>query len=118
LLYFLALANHQVWSEKDCYHEKELAKIACTKSIAIVGPYVRPRPGDKCCTTVKASDMVCICRKLSKEEERKISAVRLVDVAEDCKKPIPVGSIYASKSVMVYIYFFLKRFECYWDIVE
>ncbi|TVU30210.1 hypothetical protein EJB05_21820, partial [Eragrostis curvula] len=85
-------ATHEALGEHDCYHEKENVKVKCKKNLDIVSPYVRPRAGSKCCRTVRESDMVCVCRTLTRAEEDEISAVKLVDVADDCGKPVPVGN--------------------------
>ncbi|KAJ1271840.1 hypothetical protein BS78_06G156500 [Paspalum vaginatum] len=91
-LVFSMLGKHQVWGETDCYQEKESVKFECKNSIRNSGPYVLPRPGDRCCAVVEASDMACICRILDEEEEKTISAARLVRVAERCGNPLPNGS--------------------------
>ena len=52
-LVFTMLAKHQVWGEIDCHDEKVSVMLKCKNSIKIGGPYVLPRPGDKCCTTVQ-----------------------------------------------------------------
>ena len=106
-LVFTMLAKHQVWGETDCHHEKESVMLKCKNSIKISGPYVLPRPGDRCCTTVQASDMVCICHILTEHDEKTVDPKRLVKVADHCGKPVPVGRDCGSKFVIPFI--FLKK---------
>ncbi|RLM73377.1 hypothetical protein C2845_PM15G20250 [Panicum miliaceum] len=91
-LVFTMLAKHQVWGEKDCHDDKVSVMLKCKNSIKSGGPLVLPRPGDKCCTTVQASDMACVCHILSTDDEKKVDPKRLVKVADRCGKPVPVGS--------------------------
>ncbi|PUZ48680.1 hypothetical protein GQ55_7G265400 [Panicum hallii var. hallii] len=91
-LVFTMLAKHQVWGETDCHHEKVSVMLKCKNSIKIGGPYVRPRPGDKCCTTVQTSDMSCVCHVLTEHDEKTVDPKRLVKVAGRCGKPVRVGS--------------------------
>lgn len=90
-------AKHQTWGEKDCYGQKISVLYKCRKNIKLSGPYVRPVPGDECCHSVIASDMVCVCKALDARDIFKISCVRLVDVMQDCGKSMPVGTICGSK---------------------
>ncbi|TVT96971.1 hypothetical protein EJB05_57802, partial [Eragrostis curvula] len=89
LVFTNIIATHQAWGEKECYGEKESIKHKCKENISIIDDYVRP--GQECCHVVKESDMICVCRILSIEEESTISAVKLFYVARDCGNPVPVG---------------------------
>ncbi|TVU15250.1 hypothetical protein EJB05_38775, partial [Eragrostis curvula] len=88
-LVFTMLTTHQAWGEYDCHGEKELVKSKCKKTITMVGDYIPP--DDNCRRAVEASDMACICRILSLEEQNKICVVKLVWLAGECGKPVPAG---------------------------
>ncbi|KAF8702269.1 hypothetical protein HU200_033037 [Digitaria exilis] len=105
-LVFSMLVKHQVWGEYDCYREKVAVMLKCNNSIKKGGPYVRPRPGDKCCTTVQASDTACICRLLTTDDEETVEPKRLVKAAYHCGKPVPVGSKCGSKSIILFTFLY------------
>ncbi|TVU15149.1 hypothetical protein EJB05_38656, partial [Eragrostis curvula] len=99
LVFTNIIATHQAWGEKECYGEKESIKHKCKENISIIDDYVRP--GQECCHVVKESDMICVCRILSIEEESTISAVKLFYVARDCGNPVPVGKKCGSKCLII-----------------
>lgn len=101
---FSMLANHQAWGEQDCYNEKELVKIKCKENIDVVGLYVRPLLGEKCCKAVDASDMVCVCGAFTKKELGGISSIKLVHIARDCGHPVPAGTKCGSKYLILLIF--------------
>ena len=65
------------------------------KTITIIGAYVDP--SNRCRATVQVSDMACICRVLSIDEELTISVAKLLRLARQCGKLVPVGSKCGSK---------------------
>jgi hypothetical protein len=101
------LAKHHVGGEQNCHGEKVLVMIKCHNSIKRGGPYVLPRPGDNCCTIVKASDTACICRILTDKDEITVDPKRLVKVADRCGKPVPAGNKCGSKFII--LLFFLYK---------
>lgn len=95
-LVFSMLVTHQACGEEDCYEDKEAVKSRCKKSINIVGNFVEPTA--KCCEKVRASNMACICRKITaKEQLLVLSVVKLVQVARKCGNPVAAGSKCGSK---------------------
>ncbi|KAF8776519.1 hypothetical protein HU200_003234 [Digitaria exilis] len=104
-LVFCMLANHQASGEMDCYGQKENVKLKCKKSIDIIGYFVRPRLGDKCCQAVDASDMVCVSGAFTEEELKKISCIYFFHVAKDCGHPLPVGTKCGSKYLILLLFF-------------
>ncbi|TVT99709.1 hypothetical protein EJB05_54909, partial [Eragrostis curvula] len=94
LIFAIFTTNH-IWGEKDCYKEKELVRKHCLATITVHGDYVPPN--NPCRHVVESSDMVCICRTLTSQEEVTISATKLVRLAHDCHKPVPIGSKCGSK---------------------
>jgi hypothetical protein len=59
----------------------------CWKTIEIGVPYIDP--SEKCIRVVKRSDMVCICRVITLDDEMQISVAKILRLAEECNKPIP-----------------------------
>ncbi|OEL28482.1 hypothetical protein BAE44_0010500 [Dichanthelium oligosanthes] len=72
-------STHQAWGEKDCYAQKVLVKHFCVLTITIHGDYFPP--AITCCQL----------------DEAEISAIKLVRLAHDCNKPLPVGNKCGSK---------------------
>ncbi|CAL5031131.1 unnamed protein product [Urochloa decumbens] len=89
-LVFIILATHLTWGEVDCHHEKQAVMHKCMKTITIVGDYVDP--SNKCREIVQESNMACICRNIEIEDQLKISVVKLVRLARQCGKLVPIGS--------------------------
>ncbi|CAL4996178.1 unnamed protein product [Urochloa decumbens] len=89
-LVFSKIVTHQAWGDADCYDDKLLVMDKCEKNLKIRGDYIRP--GHECCNAVRGSDIVCVCGKISLEEEAKISIAKVIYVARDCGKPIPAGN--------------------------
>ncbi|TVU38544.1 hypothetical protein EJB05_11920, partial [Eragrostis curvula] len=87
---FNVFTTYQSCGEQDCHEEKELVMAKCIATITNHGPYAPPNL--PCRQAVAASDMVCICRTLSHLDETSVSASKLVHLAKDCGKPVPVGS--------------------------
>jgi hypothetical protein len=100
-LIFSMLVTHQAWGEVDCYFDKKLVKNKCERNIKMRGDYIHP--GNECCNAVRRSDMVCVCLKMSLEEEARISMAKMVMVARDCGKPIPPKSKCGSKYLILFI---------------
>jgi hypothetical protein len=87
-LVFTMFTTHQAWVEKDCYHQRDLVKRDCDKTIKINHPYNPPTA--ECIGVVKLSDVLCICRILTPDDEKEISVPKLLRLAEDCNRPVPV----------------------------
>lgn len=65
---------HQACGETDCYQQKDAVRSQCMNTKKIIGAY--ETPSKKCCKTVRASDMDCVCHVLTtKEALKEISAV-------------------------------------------
>ncbi|KAF8715079.1 hypothetical protein HU200_027630 [Digitaria exilis] len=99
--------THQAWGEADCDKQKKSVLIKCRKTVELGTDYVRPNR--KCCDAVKTSDMVCICLALSLDDEYHVSAVKLVDAAEECGNPVPAENKCGSKNLVLFVLFFPKR---------
>ncbi|OEL18460.1 hypothetical protein BAE44_0020523 [Dichanthelium oligosanthes] len=82
--------THKAWGDQDCYTEKRNVLTVCEQTIKNIGDYIPP--SNICRNVVRGSDMACVCRKLNHEDERTISAIKLVHLASDCGKPLTVGS--------------------------
>ena len=87
VLVFTILMTHQAWGEDDCYDEKDKVKHDCMKTLDISKDW--EEPSHKCRRTVQKSDMACICRIITIEEQIKISMGKLVRLARECGKIIP-----------------------------
>ncbi|KXG19465.1 hypothetical protein SORBI_3010G062700 [Sorghum bicolor] len=96
-LVFTMFTTHQALGEKDCYHERDSVKHDCKKTIKINHPYDPPTA--ECIGAVKLSDMVCICRILTTDDEKEISVPKLLRLAEECNRPVPAGSKCGSQTV-------------------
>ncbi|KAF8714794.1 hypothetical protein HU200_027322 [Digitaria exilis] len=94
-LAFAMFTTHHACGEGDCHVEKILVLRACRKTVIIGVEYEHPT--NKCRRAVQKSDMVCICRTLSIEEEYFVSAAKLVLLARECGKPVPPGTPCGSK---------------------
>ncbi|TVU04518.1 hypothetical protein EJB05_47629 [Eragrostis curvula] len=86
-LVFDILTSHQALAEEDCHGDKELVKVQCRKTLEVLGPYVDPKPS--CIRAVEQSDIACICRIITPEEEIYISIIRFLRLACTCHKPVP-----------------------------
>ncbi|TVT97245.1 hypothetical protein EJB05_57514, partial [Eragrostis curvula] len=60
------------------------------RSIRLKGDYITPDLS--CRRAIEASDLLCICRLLSPEDEIFMSVLKFVDLARDCNKTFPVGT--------------------------
>ncbi|TVU14118.1 hypothetical protein EJB05_37564, partial [Eragrostis curvula] len=89
-LIFAMFTTHQTWGEQDCHQEKILVIQKCKATIEIGVPYVRPR--SDCRQVVEASDMACVCRIITEDEELYISVSKLVRLARACGQIVPAGS--------------------------
>jgi hypothetical protein len=49
--------------------------------------------------------MACVCRVLKREEERTLSAFKLVNIAKDCGKPVPARRKCGSRYHLLFILF-------------
>ncbi|TVU20225.1 hypothetical protein EJB05_36424, partial [Eragrostis curvula] len=87
---FTILMVSQVLGEQDCYGEKVLVKERCMKSIKLGEPYIPPT--QSCIRAVEKSDMTCICRILTTEDQLEISVAKTLRLADECNKPVPAGS--------------------------
>lgn len=89
--------THQAWGEQDCHNEKISVIRKCQKIIEIGTPYARPRGA--CRRAVESSDMACVCRIITEDEEFYISVSKIVQLARDCGKIIPEGAKCGSKYI-------------------
>ena len=89
-LVFTIIMTHQAFGEDDCYHEKDKVKHDCIKTLDINKDW--EEPSHKCRETVQKSDMACICRIISIDEQIKISMGKLVRLARERGKTIQGGS--------------------------
>lgn len=94
-LVFILFATPRACGEGDCYEHKDWIKRLCINSIKLHGKYEPPT--DTCRQLVEAADMVCICHILKPADELMISIIKLVRLARDCGKPLPVGTKCGSK---------------------
>lgn len=94
-LVFILFATPQAWCEPDCHEHKKWIKRLCINSIKLHGEYEPPT--NTCRQLVEAADMVCICHILEPVDELKISIIKLLHLARDCGKPLPVGTKCGSK---------------------
>jgi hypothetical protein len=90
-LVFTMLVTRQAWGEEDCYLDKEEIKSKCKDAISLGGDYVQPSA--ECCAAMRKSNMACICRNLSADEQlRVLSVSKLIRVSRQCHNPVAVGS--------------------------
>lgn len=101
--------SRQAWGEDDCYDKKVLLIMHCKDTIQFEGAYVDPT--NKCRSVVEASDMACVCLKITIKEQYHINARKIIRLARDCGKPLPVGSKCGSKCVIIFIFIF-KEINC------
>ncbi|TVU12344.1 hypothetical protein EJB05_45982, partial [Eragrostis curvula] len=87
---FAVFTAHQGWGEEECYDEKILVKEKCMETITIRGDYVRPSA--PCVQAVKDSNMICICRILTTDDQLEISVIKILRLARECHKPLPGGT--------------------------
>lgn len=104
LIVVTMFTSHQAWGEQDCHEDKETILMVCYDSIEINGDYVPPT--NICRRAVEKYDMACICRILKPGEEVVISAFKLVRLARDCGKTLPIRSKCGSKDLMLFKYIF------------
>lgn len=104
-LVFTIFTAYQARGEKDCYHQRDTFKHECMETIKINQPY-KP-PSDECIYEVKLSDMICICRILTKDDEKEIAVDKVIRLAAECYRPLPAGSKCGCKFPVVLIFLFL-----------
>nr|TKW20903.1 hypothetical protein SEVIR_4G197700v2 [Setaria viridis] len=83
---FTMFTTQQVWGETDCYKERDWVKHNCLITITILGPYVHPTR--RCARAVKKSNMNCMRRIITHEDETKIILEKIVRLAHQCHKPV------------------------------
>ncbi|CAL9774517.1 unnamed protein product [Musa acuminata subsp. burmannicoides] len=84
---------------------------------AYVVPGPRKDPSKECCAEVQKADIVCLCKNIPSEVEKKISMENAVYVAKCCGKSVPSGTKCGSKLFshpMVYacLVFLGSSFDC------
>ncbi|RWW18020.1 hypothetical protein GW17_00018020 [Ensete ventricosum] len=62
-----------------------------------VAPGPQKDPSKECCAEVQKADVVCLCKNIPSEVEKKISMENAVYVAKFCGKSVPSGTKCGSK---------------------
>jgi hypothetical protein len=106
-LVFVMFSSHQALSEQDCHEDKEKLLTICWDTIKIDGAYVPPTRF--CRYFVQKVDMACVCRVLNPADEVTTSVVKLVRLAHDCGKALPVGSKCGSKYLYIRAIFYITN---------
>ena len=70
------------------------------------GDYVSPK--EKCRKEVEHCDMTCVCHILNHNDEKHVDPKKLVRLARECNKPVPVGYNCGSKFLNVFIFILAK----------
>lgn len=86
---------HQACGEPDCYAEKRTVMIQCIRTIKRNGAYHFPTVD--CIEAIQKSDIPCVCHILSEDDEKEISAEKLVRLARQLGKTLQTGSKCGSK---------------------
>ena len=107
-LVFTMFTAHRALGEKECYHERDLVKHECIKTILINEPYKPPTP--ECVRAIKLSDIVCICHILTPADESEISVRKLLRLAGEYNRPVPpAGSKCGFKYLIVSMFLLLQK---------
>ncbi|KAG0539841.1 hypothetical protein BDA96_03G356800 [Sorghum bicolor] len=88
---------HQACGEPDCHTEKLLVMIHCRRTIKHNGAYHFPTVD--CIEAIQKSDIPCVCHILDQDDEKKISAEKLVTLARQLGKTLQTGSKCGSYTV-------------------
>lgn len=86
---FALFRTGEAFDHYDCHPEKDLIMDKCMRTIRIEGDYVPP--DDKCRKAVKLCNMICVCHILDRNDEKIVDPKKLVRLASECNKPVPVG---------------------------
>jgi len=86
---------HQACGEPDCHTEKLSVMIHCIRTIKHNRAYHFPTVN--CIEAVQKSDIPCVCHILNEDDEKKISAEKLVRLACQLGKTLQTGSKCGSK---------------------
>lgn len=84
------------------------------ETITIQGNYVNP--SESCIRVVKKSDMACICRVITLEDEMTISVVKTIRLARQCHMPLEIGSKCGNKYLKVTNLIFSRKLWFYIDV--
>ena len=111
-LVFVMFTSHQAWSEQDFHEDKEKVLTIFWDTVKIDGAYVPP--ADFCCYFVQIVEMAFVCHLLYPVDEVTTSAVKkslqltsvvtlskLIHLAHDCAKALPVGIKCGSKYLYI-----------------
>jgi hypothetical protein len=98
---FTMFRTGEAFDNYDCQLEKDLVIRKCKVTIRKEGNYVPPN--EKCRREVEHSDMTCICHILNHNDEKHVDPKKLVRLARECNKPVPVGYKCGSKFLNVFI---------------
>lgn len=104
---FTMFTTRQTQGEKDCYRQKLVIKFKCWEIIKFGVPYVAPT--QDCIRLIRRSDMVCICRAITEEDEEEISVAKLLQLAGRCNNSVPLGTKCGSKYHILFIFFLFQN---------
>ncbi|KAF8733540.1 hypothetical protein HU200_014841 [Digitaria exilis] len=100
-LVFTLFTTRQTQGEKDCYRQKLVIKFKCWETIKLGVPCVAP--SQECIRLIRRSDMVCICCAIAEEDEEEISVAKLLQLADECNKSVPLGTKCGSITYFIHI---------------
>ena len=85
-LVFTMFTKHQALGEQDCYAERDSVIHECMETLRHDAPYKHPTAS--CRRVARRSDVACICRVLSIDDEGLISAAKFLQLARECGRPV------------------------------
>jgi len=85
-LVFTMLTKHQALGEQDCYGERDTLMQVCRETLRHDLDY--KHPSVSCRRVVRKSDLACICRVLTDDDEKQISVDKFLQLARECGKPV------------------------------
>ena len=85
-LVFTMLTKHQALGEQDCYAERDSVIHECMETLRHDAPYKHPTAS--CRRVVRRSDVACICRVLTDDDEKQISVDKFLQLARECGRPV------------------------------
>ncbi|GAV76172.1 LTP_2 domain-containing protein [Cephalotus follicularis] len=81
--------NNMVYGQEQCQGDLQGLISQCATYVQKSG--VSTNPSQACCNVIKAVDIPCVCKYITKDIEQIVDMAKVVHVAEFCGTPLPHG---------------------------
>ncbi|KAK6933886.1 Bifunctional inhibitor/plant lipid transfer protein/seed storage helical domain [Dillenia turbinata] len=86
----ILISSPKVVCGQGCEGDIQRLATQCARFVLKPGPKVAPSPA--CCAVVKAANVPCVCKSVTKAVEQAVSMEKVVYVAQTCGKPLSHGT--------------------------